>query len=288
MSNIITSTVDAQTQRLEIKTQLQQLQIAAESGAGLSTWEAKALVDIVDETLFQNADLFTFRPGQTRYSCVVSSEPAGKPLNQCQMTAVCLTLFDHADHQDLSGKNNLASIELRRRRLLRITDEAREQGGLLSQEDLAELLMCNTRTIRRDIADLKASGIVVPTRGTVKDIGPGVTHKAVAIRLWLEGKEPMEVARQIHHSLKATENYLEKFKRVVYLGNKGFTIHEMARTIGISTASVNTFKDIHNEFRNKSQFKHRMEEINIVGKEYWQAEDEKKSSVSSRKYVTGK
>ena len=40
------------------------------------------------------------------------------------------------------------------------------------------------------------------TRGTVNDIGPGVTHKGIAIRLWLDGKEPTEVALIIHHSLK--------------------------------------------------------------------------------------
>jgi ribosome-binding protein aMBF1 (putative translation factor) len=42
-----------------------------------------------------------------------------------------------------------ALIPLRQRRLMRITDQAREQGGLLSQEDLAEILMCDVRTIRR-------------------------------------------------------------------------------------------------------------------------------------------
>lgn len=47
--------------------------------------------------------------------------------------------------------------------------------------------MCDSRMVRRDIADLRKAGIVVPTRGTVRDIGPGVTHKAVAVRLWLEG-----------------------------------------------------------------------------------------------------
>ena len=89
--------------------------------------------------------------------------------------------------------------------MMRICDEAREQGGLLSQEDLGELLMCDVRTVRRDVAALRKSGVVLPTRGTVKDIGPGVTHKGIAVRLWLEGKEPTEVARHIHHSLKATE-----------------------------------------------------------------------------------
>ncbi len=288
MSKCSTSTAVSQTSRLEIKTQLQQLQVAAEHGAGLSPWEAAALVEIVDETFFQSADAVTYRSGQLKYSCVKSSEPAGKPLEQCGMVTVRLTLFDREDRRELPPDACGRCTDMRRRRLLRICDEAREQGGLLSQEDLGELLMCDTRTVRRDIAELKKEGVVVPTRGTVKDIGPGVTHKAVAIRLWLEGKEPTEVARHIHHSLKATEVYLEKFKRVAYLVGKGFTLHEIARVVGISTAATETFRDIHSEYRKTPFYKHRKDEIHVCGHGFWQAEGEKKSSRSSLRSVSGK
>lgn len=288
MQKCNTSAVDAQAYRLEIKTQLQQLKIAAEHGAGLSPWEAASLSEIVEEIFFQSADALTYRSGQLKYSCVKMSEPAGKPLDRCEMVTVRLTLFDSEDRRELPREGCQGCVDTRRRRLLRICDEAREQGGLLSQEDLCELLMCDVRTVRRDIADLRRSGIVVPTRGTVKDIGPGVTHKAVAVRLWLEGKEPTEVARHIHHSLKATEVYLEKFKRVAYLVEKGFTQHEIARVVGISTAAAETFRDLHSEYRRKALYKYRKEEICVCGHGFWQAEGEKKSSPSSLKSVSGK
>ncbi|NMA45488.1 MAG: DUF1670 domain-containing protein [Lentisphaerae bacterium] len=288
MSHFSTSTAEAQTARLKIKTQLQQLMIEAERGAGLTPWEASILARLVDEIFFQSADAETYRSGQLKYSCVKATEPAGKTLAQCEMVTVRLTLFDPEDHEELPTKSCQRATDMRRRRLLRMCDEAREQDGLLSQEDLGELLTCDVRTVRRDIAALKRAGIVVATRGTVKDIGPGVTHKALAIRLWLEGKEPTEVAMRIHHSLKAVEAYLEKFKRIAYLTEKGFTIHEMARVVGISTAAVQTFKDLHAEYGNKAFYTYRQEEINICGHQFWQAEDEKKSSPSSRKSVAGK
>ena len=278
----------AQEGRLEIKTQLQQLKIAAEHGAGLSPWEADALADIVDATFFRSSDAVTYRSGQLKYSCVRDTEPAGKPLDQCEMVAVRLTLFDGEDRRELPAEACQRSTDMRRRRLLRICEEAREQGGLLSQEDLGELLMCDPRTVRRDIADLKKAGIVVPTRGTVKDIGPGVTHKAVAVRLWLDGKEPTEVARHIHHSLKATESYLEKFKRVAYLVEKGFTLHEIARVVGMSTAAAETFRGLHAEYRKRPLYKYRREEIRVCGHDFWQAEGEKKSSLASLKSGSGK
>jgi len=274
---------EMQAQRLKIKQLGQQMQNLATEGAGLSAWEARELVRIIDEVYFSDPDLKQILPGQMKYSCVSMTEPPGKPIKSCQMVTVTLTLLHDEDTAGLPYKDKDASIETRWRRLLRICDEAREQGGLLSQEDLSKLLMSDVRTIRRDIAELKTIGLTVPTRGTVKDIGPGVTHKEIAIRLWLEGKEPTEVAKAIHHSLKATENYLEKFKRVAYLRKeKGFTEFEISRTVGISTAAAKTFLSIYDEFKGKALFDLRMEEINIVGKAYNLAEGEKKDSPASR------
>lgn len=118
---------------------------------------------------------------------------------------------------------------------------------------------------------------------------PGVTHKEIAIRLWLEGQEPTEVARRIHHSIKATENYLEKFKRVAYLRReKGFSSFEISRTVGISTAATETFLSIYDEFKGKALFDMRMEEINLAGKAYNLAGGEKKESAMSRNSTLNK
>ena len=280
---------EMQTQRLKIKQLGQQMQNLAAAGIGISAWEARELVNVIEEVYFSDPDLQPLLPGQMKYSCVRSSEPPGKPIKDCQMVTVTLTLLHDDDADGLPYKDKDASIEMRWRRLLRLCDEAREQGGLLSQEDLSKLLMSDVRTIRRDIAELKKVGIVAPTRGTVKDIGPGVTHKEIAIRLWLEGKEPTEVAKQIHHSIKATENYLEKFKRVAYLrGQKGFSELEISRTVGISTAATKTFLAIYAEFKTKPFFTVRMEEIDLAGKAYNLAEGEKKDSLTSKTFTNGK
>lgn len=274
---------DAQAQRLQIKTIHKQMENLAVAGAGLSAWEARELVGIIDEVYFQYPALRQLLPGQMKHSCLQMNEAAGKPLKDCQMKTVILTLFESQDDQQLPHGEKEASITRRWRRLMRISEEAKAQGGLLTQEDLAHLLMCDVRTIRRDIGKLKKDGIVIPTRGTVNDIGPGVTHKDVAIRMWLDGKEPTEVAMAIHHSLKATENYLEKFKRVVYLRrNKDFTEFEISRTIGISMPATRTFLEIYNQYKNRGLFKMRMEDIELVGKSYALAVDEKKDSPSQK------
>ena len=267
-----------QEARLKSKTFDHKLLNSVILGTGMSKWEANTLVELVNELLDANRQ--EIKDFQTVCHCVSSKEPAGKPIEECELVRVILTTWEDEDKKDLPYKNKAASIQMRWRGIMRMTDEAREQGGLLSQEDLARILHCDSRTIRRDIAELKERGIVVATRGTIKDIGPGVTHKEIAIRHWLEDKEPTEVALQIHHSLKATENYLEKFKRVAYLRReKGFTEYEISLTAGISIASTRTFLSIYDEFKTKPFFRNRMKEIAIVGHEYYVAEGEKKSSL---------
>lgn len=176
---------------------------------------------------------------------------------------------------------DLSAQGLRRHRIQRLTEEARDQGGLLSQEDLALLLCSDVRTIRRDIRQLReGSGIFVATRGQIKDIGPGVSHKGVAIRLWLEGLEPMEVGRRINHTLKATERYIHTFCRIVYLRRKAFHEYQIALTVGISTGSVTSYLEIYEGHRAKPEFQRRFEEIDFIGASHFETEDEKKGALS--------
>lgn len=282
MLNVATNTAEEQAHRLRIKTLNQQMQTLAVQGAGLAPWAAQVLVEMIEEVYFTDPLLRHAAEGQLKYACVSAQEGAGKPLAQCRLVTVVLSLFDAQDDRDLAGHAPKdRSIEIRRRRLVRIADEAREQGGLLSQEDVAQLLMSDVRTIRRDVAALKRAGIVVATRGQQKDIGPGVSHRGQAVRHWLEGKEPVEVARQIKHSLAAVERYLETFKRVAYLRAKGFAPYEIALTVGISLASTHTFMELYGQFHSKPFFRQRLAEIDLAGAQFYQAEGEKKDSASS-------
>jgi hypothetical protein len=272
---------ESQSRRLKIKNLSQRMSRVAVEGAGLSPWEAEVLVESIEEVYFSDPDLRGLSCGQTRYSCVSASEGAGKPLAECAMATVTLTLIAPDDRDGLPPDGKLASVHRRRRKLVRMTEEAREQGGLLTQEDLAELLSSDVRTIRRDIRDLRATGVVAATRGQQKDIGPGVSHRGQAIRKWLEGMEPVAVARAINHSVGAVENYLEKFKRVAYLRGKGFDDLQVAMTVGISVAAAKTFVSIWDGFKGLSFSASRMAEMEAVGHQAYLAADEKKGSAPS-------
>lgn len=276
-----TSGREAQTQRMAMKRQSARMLTEAMVGAGLSKWEAEALISTIEEVYFSDPDLAPLRDGQMRYSCVRSDEGPGKALAACRKVCVTLTLLHPQDREELCGfldKGGM-SAEIRQRRIARLVQEAREQGGLLTQEDLSELLMCDPRTIRRDIQELKQRGMMMPTRGQQQDIGPGVSHRALAVAKWLEGHEPVEIARFIRHSLASVEGYLEKFKRVAWLAReKGFDIFEIALTVGMSVTSVRTYLELCDEYDHTSQFAQRLDDIQSVGQAFYRAQDEKKHS----------
>ncbi len=179
-----TSSREAQSQRMAMKRQSARMLTEAMVGAGLSKWEAEALVSSIEEVYFSDPELAPARDGQMRYNCVRSDEGPGKPLSECQKVSVTLTLLHAEDKQGLMGFGDAGgmSAEVRQRRIVRMVDEAREQGGLLTQEDLSEILMCDPRTIRRDIKMLKERGFVLPTRGQQQDIGPGVALSSASGR----------------------------------------------------------------------------------------------------------
>jgi DNA-binding CsgD family transcriptional regulator len=281
------SSPECQELRLKIKTLGQQMKRIAVEGTGLSPWEAEVLIESIDEVYFSDPELKGLNAGQLKYSCVSADEGAGKPLSACRMTTVMLTLIDAEDRHELPPSGKLASVHRRQRKIMRLTDEAREQGGLLTQEDLAAILDTDVRTVRRDIRDLDQAGVTVATRGQQKDIGPGVSHRGAAIRLWLEGKEPVEIARQIKHSIKAVENYLEKFKRVAYLRRRNFDDYQIALTVGMSVSAVKTYVQIYTDSASRTFLKSRMEEMELVGQQNYFAQDEKKDSTLSKSFGKG-
>ena len=238
---------------------------AGSSGASGFSWRIPRTCPIVSQGRLDPRDV------------QLLSEGAGKTIDKCQKRTVLLSLHGR---QDREIRDQFGADEMRRLRLQRIAEEAREQGGVLSQEDLAEILCRDVRTIRRDICMLRQRGIIIPTRGQQKDIGPTLSHKGLAIRRWLQGDEPLEVARRIKHTLHSVERYIQRFSRVVFLHRKGFPFLQIALTVGISSSAVSTYLEIYDKTRWQSQYHARYEEIDLIGAQHYEAEDAKKGGPS--------
>jgi biotin operon repressor len=247
-------------------------------GTNCSPFESQIIVEKAKEAfgVGQWADGRILADGQLVFHALAEEAPPGLALKDCPQKRIVLSLIRRAE--DLEAWREGGAAAKRRQQILRLTLEAREQGALLTQEDLGLLLDSDVRTIRQDIKTLREAGLSVPTRGTVRDIGPGVTHKRRAVELWLSGKEPLEVARQLTHSLKAVERYIQTFCRVVYAQRQTRNPLQTALIVGISVAAVNDYFDLHDELIRKDPFyKERLDEILSVGEAHWTATDEKKS-----------
>lgn len=152
-------------------------------------------------------------PGQVKIVVASIEEKSGKPLLRVKKQRVVLTLDN--GHEDLRSLQSFGRSGLRRIIIQRITEEAIEQGGILSQEDLSHCLHCSVRTIKRDIRAIRSLGIDVITRGVFHNTGRGQTHKSQIIKLYLNGFSYTEIKRKTRHSLSAIKRYLESFSKVL-------------------------------------------------------------------------
>jgi ribonuclease BN (tRNA processing enzyme) len=108
--------------------------------------------------------------GQMRVVVARLDAPFGVALADTDKIEVKLTV--DAGTEDTEAKVQDGVTGLRRKRIVRLLTEAREQGGVLTQDELARVLHVNARTIGRDLQVLKGEGHQVYTRGQMKETTP--------------------------------------------------------------------------------------------------------------------
>ena len=108
-----------------------------------------------------------------------------------------------------------------RARFVRWCFQTYEQGGVLTQLDLSLMSGMSEHYVAALLREYeKETGKIVPTRGTVHDIGGSVTHKAEVIRRLLRNESPAEIARALNHSQEAVDRYIGDFQRIRLLAQK--------------------------------------------------------------------
>ncbi len=148
---------------------------------------SRELLSTAQDMLVGGVPSEAVRPGQVRVVVASLKAPFGPPLTETDRVEVTLAM--DAGAEDMAVRARESTEELRQGRILRLTEEALEQGGVLTQEDLARVLSVHRRTIARDVKVLKAEGHVIQTRGFVKGIGRGQTHKVRVIELGWTGRD---------------------------------------------------------------------------------------------------
>lgn len=164
-----------------------------------------------------------------------------------EIVPVKLTLLSPEDIDMLSS--GFTARELREIRMVRLFKEGYEQGGVLSSNDIALLLNVSPSTMSKQVREyMERTREVVPTRGTVHDLGRAITHKRIIIRLYLEGYLTPEIARMTKHSEEACDRYIRAFNKVRMLADRGMSAEEIARTLEMSSFTVKEYLNIYKEF----------------------------------------
>ncbi len=183
----------------------------------LAPFLAQAYFDQVSEYFAQYAGE-TLESNQVAYCAVAADEPPGKPLAETRRVALNLTL--HAP-EDLEILRQDGLAPMRRQRILRICQEAHDQGALLTHEDLEIILTTSRSTIKRDIKQLREQEDFVPTRGQQRDIGPAVSHKLQIVKRYLRGDSLTQISQQMRHGIGSMERYLQTFRQVAIMTREG-------------------------------------------------------------------
>jgi hypothetical protein len=228
------------------------------SGLQCSPFEANAIVDSVYKIYapyFQTNG--SIKPGQILFQVLSIDNNPSVALSDSQQITVTLTFDDPAE--DLDIREHHGVIGLRQHRIQRVCNEAYQQGGLLTVEDLAcRLFNCGERTICRDLKALRNKNIVLPLRSTIKDMGRTISHRSLIVKHWLKGKEYSEISRDTFHSIQSVKNYIDKFKRVIALSEENYDVHTIAFLVKLSASLVEEYFNI---FKNSNIAAHRRKEL---------------------------
>jgi biotin operon repressor len=243
--------------RLEPKTAQQAIIGRIAEDLRLTPFLARAYYEQMAEyfRLFAGLDL---QDNQLAYCAVGAQEPPGKRITDCARVSVRLTLHAAADF-DNTGSTSVP--ELRRRRLRRLCEEALDQGGLLSQEDLALILTTSESTIKRDLRALRAAGISVPTRGQQRDIGPGVSHKVQTVLGYLRGEDFTQLSRRLCHGQDSMERYLKAFRQVALMTQEGLAPELICRACRLSAALVAQYQALYQQALGDAAMQSRLRDL---------------------------
>lgn len=183
--------------------------------------------------------------GQMRVILLSSQARHGQALGELATREVTWTV--DAGQEDREIEEAHGRVALRQSRVQRLLSEAVEQGAMASQEDVAKALQVTVRTIKRDCVVLQKRGVYLPTRGHLKGVGRGQTHKAQIVGRWLQGETYDQVAHHTRHSLSCVQRYVQSFVRVVSLHRKEFSQEEISLALQIGQSLVTEYLSLYEQ-----------------------------------------
>ena len=192
--------------------------------------------------------------GQVLWMAVAIDDPPAR-YRRIADTRLVPVVLDVSTPEDVQARLDRESRQQQlQRKTVRLCRQAHQQGALLSNCDLAELLNKNDGSVAAALTNYEqTTGQLVPRRATLHDVGSGLTHKAIICRKrYREGKSSDLIARETYHSMEAVDRYLGQFDRVRHCRQQGLSAEQTAYTLNCSLGLVQEYLALDLELEGKA------------------------------------
>ena len=189
------------------------------------------------------------RMGQMVWPAVARDETGsyGKRLQDTELRPVILNVLSSSDILELAVGADRKKV--RQKIAVRLFDEAFEQGGVLTEVDVAAMMGLTDNTISTYVTEYEATAQrLVPRRGTIHDMGPSVTHKTqICYRFFVLGQTVEQTARDTNHSPESVTRYVQDYRRVAHCLDNGFSTSQTAFATKLTERLVREYARLKDE-----------------------------------------
>ncbi len=191
------------------------------------------------------------------YGIDINEKPSyGKKISNTKLVPVVLTIFSQEDIKSFQEGKKLKDIRLNV--IKRILNEAKQQGGVLSELDLKAIMKISSLTISKMITEYEnQTNEILPRRGSLHDIGRTLTHKKIiCYKKFVNNYSIKRIARETNHSITEVERYINDYKRVKYCLLKGIdNIQTISYILKLSKNLVKEYVELIDELSTIKQEK---------------------------------
>jgi len=200
------------------------------------------LMKILDKCYYPNNKL---RLGQMRW-LALRKETRATSRNP-QFVPVTLTLVSEEDIEKYC--NGINRDDILQHIVARLLTEAYKQDGLLSMRDLS-LIMCYDLSYlsKLRIKYEKRNNMTLHFVGYDHDMGTAISHKTTILRkIFIDKKDPIQVARETGHSPEAVQNYCLGLNKVRWCMENKMSKDEMRIVTGMRAHLIDEYIKIMEE-----------------------------------------
>ena len=192
--------------------------------------------------------------GQIVWTAVSIDNPPARHKKMAD-TDLVTVILDASTAEDIQSRiDRVPPGQWRLRKAIRMCRQAYEQGGLLTNQDLSEILNFADSLIGQLLSNYERQNkTLIPRRGTIHDVGKSLSHKwIICYKRYVEGKSADQIGRETYHCLEAVDRYLGQFDRVRHCLQQGLDTAEISHILNCSVSLVEVYQQIDKELDNKN------------------------------------